>query len=187
MKNQKGFTAIEGLLILIAVTLIGFVGYYVWHTQKQTDKTLDQADKSSQSSVIKPTQKYYTIKEWNVRAPYDGDDTFTYQFAVGVKNSALFISKHLADKYGCNNTGAGEVDRFLPSDDVSDIYMGVSAGTTASQDASANPEDYTHVGGYYYRFTHDKFTCSDSVTSEAENSANDTVKNLVSHFQVISN
>lgn len=51
LKNsQKGFGLIEGLLIIIAVTLIAFVGYYVYHSQQKSDQTLNQATTASQSS-----------------------------------------------------------------------------------------------------------------------------------------
>jgi hypothetical protein len=49
--NQRGFGAIEGLLIIIALTLIVFVGYYVWHTQKGADKTLDEAYQDDQGKL----------------------------------------------------------------------------------------------------------------------------------------
>ncbi len=48
--NQKGITLVEGLIIVIALALILFVGYYVWHTQKQANKTLNTAAKASQSA-----------------------------------------------------------------------------------------------------------------------------------------
>lgn len=50
-KNQNGFGLVEALLLIIAVALVVFVGYYVWHTQKQTDKTLNQAAKVSDKSA----------------------------------------------------------------------------------------------------------------------------------------
>lgn len=34
MENQKGFALIESLLIILILAVIGFGGYYVWHTQK---------------------------------------------------------------------------------------------------------------------------------------------------------
>jgi hypothetical protein len=48
--RQSGFSSIEGLLIVIIVLLVGFIGYYVWHTQKGADETLNSAAKSAQSS-----------------------------------------------------------------------------------------------------------------------------------------
>jgi hypothetical protein len=53
--NQKGFAALESLLILVIIGLIGGVGWYVVHTKHQTDKILSQADKISQSAPQKTT------------------------------------------------------------------------------------------------------------------------------------
>jgi len=48
--KQKGFTAIEGLLLLIIVGIIGFTGWYVWHAKRSADKTLDVAASENISS-----------------------------------------------------------------------------------------------------------------------------------------
>lgn len=39
-KNEYGFGVVEGLLIVIVILLISFIGYYVWHASKTTDKDL---------------------------------------------------------------------------------------------------------------------------------------------------
>jgi hypothetical protein len=44
--NQKGIGIIETLLILILLTIVGFTGYYVWHTQKNSDSSYNNASKS---------------------------------------------------------------------------------------------------------------------------------------------
>lgn len=49
-KRQSGFAVIEGLLIILILAIIGFGGYYVWNTQKQTDKTLDTETSTSQKA-----------------------------------------------------------------------------------------------------------------------------------------
>lgn len=56
-KQQDGFSAVEGLLILIIAGLIGFTGWYVWHSTKKTDDTLSSADKTAQSSNSTSTPK----------------------------------------------------------------------------------------------------------------------------------
>lgn len=38
-KNQKGFNSVEGLLVLFIVLLIGFVGWFVWHSRNNTKST----------------------------------------------------------------------------------------------------------------------------------------------------
>ncbi|HVX24524.1 MAG TPA: hypothetical protein VG992_04260 [Candidatus Saccharimonadales bacterium] len=54
MNNQTGFSAIESLLVLVIVLLIGFIGYYVWHAQKVTDKTLNSTNRiaDNQSNTV---------------------------------------------------------------------------------------------------------------------------------------
>ena len=88
LRNQKGFTTVEGLLILVIVAIIGGTGYYVYHSQKQTDKTLDSAANTSQSAVnqkttaAKTTQAastgYLVIKEWGVKFKEDSSSTDAY-------------------------------------------------------------------------------------------------------------
>jgi Tfp pilus assembly protein PilV len=48
--TQKGFALLEGLLIVLILTIISFGGYYVWQTQKNTDKTSKDAVSASQST-----------------------------------------------------------------------------------------------------------------------------------------
>jgi hypothetical protein len=57
---QNGFTVIEGLLILVIVGIIGGTGWYVWHSQKQVDKTLGSAGQTSQKSTKTSQNKQST-------------------------------------------------------------------------------------------------------------------------------
>jgi len=41
--SHKGFSAVEGLLILIIVLLLGFIGYYVYHTNQTASDTLNSS------------------------------------------------------------------------------------------------------------------------------------------------
>src|SRR5204862_168293 len=47
-KNQSGFAAIEAVLILVIVGIIGGTGYFVWHAKQNADKSLDAANESAQ-------------------------------------------------------------------------------------------------------------------------------------------
>lgn len=38
-KTQKGFSAIEAVLVLVIIALLGFVVWYVFHTKSSTDNT----------------------------------------------------------------------------------------------------------------------------------------------------
>lgn len=48
--NEKGFSAVEGLLILVIVAVVGFVGWYVNNTNKKTNSTYNATTQSSQST-----------------------------------------------------------------------------------------------------------------------------------------
>ncbi|MEO7364129.1 MAG: hypothetical protein ABIV43_01325 [Candidatus Saccharimonadales bacterium] len=88
VKEEKGFSAVEVLLCLIIVILIGFIGFFVYNTQKSTDK-LNQAATTS-TPAVKQTDKspkattdstnYLTITEWGVRFAVTGDSEPTYAF-----------------------------------------------------------------------------------------------------------
>lgn len=50
--HEKGFSAVEAMLLLVIVSLVGFVGWYVW--QKQSTQKHDLG--SSQSANIEPAK-----------------------------------------------------------------------------------------------------------------------------------
>lgn len=52
-QNQSGLTLVEVLLIIIALAIIGFTGWFVYHSNKTTDNTLKSTDKVGQSSAAK--------------------------------------------------------------------------------------------------------------------------------------
>src|SRR6266705_3345452 len=52
LKNSMGFSAVEALLILVVIGILGFTGWFVYHSQKVANK-----DYSSQSSVQTSTTK----------------------------------------------------------------------------------------------------------------------------------
>jgi cytoskeletal protein RodZ len=54
-KNQTGFGAIEAVLILVIVGMIGFVGWYVLNAQKNTDKDLSVTNTTSVAPKKKAT------------------------------------------------------------------------------------------------------------------------------------
>jgi hypothetical protein len=192
-QSQKGFAAIQALLVLVIVIMVGGVGYYVWQSQKQVDKTYSQTANSSvapsKKNQLNPTPvananlKYFVIKEWGVRAPYDNSDTLTYRVAPGNGNSIEVISKNLADKYGCTDYGAGIVARLAPTDKVG------PTDTTVEQAAQAQADQYKKVGNYYFTFEHDQAACgninADTTASDVQNTANNYTKSLVSKLEPV--
>jgi hypothetical protein len=74
--NEDGFSAVEAILILIVVAIIGFAGWFVWHSQQATSKTLDAANNSSAASSSKQST---TSKPSNQTQsdPYAGWKSYT--------------------------------------------------------------------------------------------------------------
>jgi uncharacterized protein (UPF0333 family) len=89
-KQQLGFSVVEGLLITIIVAILGGVGWYVWNSQKEVDKTYSQTANSSvspksknstNSAALDSSPNYFVIKEWGVKLPVtDSNDKYYYNF-----------------------------------------------------------------------------------------------------------
>jgi type II secretory pathway pseudopilin PulG len=56
MFSQKGFTVVEGLLVVLVLSVIGFAGYLVW--QKNTD-----SNQSVQQSETQPTSNIANVED----------------------------------------------------------------------------------------------------------------------------
>lgn len=173
-KNEKGFSAVEGLLIILVVAVIGFGGYYVWHTQHKakptvaiTTKSATKPATSTKTTTPTPTQKYITISAWGVRVPYSGSDTLSASGQTCTENgdaagdtinlgcSVDVTSQNLANSVGsCQSTRAtGKVGYFYRMG-ANDNYQETdgSGFEPVVQWAAANPGQYTQIGSYYYAF-----------------------------------
>lgn len=72
--NSKGFSLVEGLLIIIAISLVSFVGYYVWHSQQEVSKVSTSTSRSVDSESAAAAQKaksvgYLKINELGIKVP----------------------------------------------------------------------------------------------------------------------
>jgi hypothetical protein len=75
-KNQKGFSAVEGLLILVIAGLIGFVGWYVWQAKNNADDNLSSATETSNSTQnITNASPYYG---WKIYTSQNEKFSFKY-------------------------------------------------------------------------------------------------------------
>ncbi|HSW85669.1 MAG TPA: hypothetical protein VLF79_03625 [Candidatus Saccharimonadales bacterium] len=150
--NHKGFTIIEGLLLLVALTLIAFVGFYVYNANQNTNKVISQ----SPENITKTTnsQKFLTIKELGIKIPlsskligleyeinpaddaYAGLSTKAFEAAVGVCASPdaasssypAIVSVHkISGKYDKNNSQPAVYETYAVQ--FNDFYL-----TTSSPD-----------------------------------------------------
>lgn len=54
MKKQGGFSLIEGLLLILLITIVGFGSWYVWSQNKESSDTKSTAPASTQSTTEIP-------------------------------------------------------------------------------------------------------------------------------------
>jgi hypothetical protein len=72
-KDQKGFTVVEGLLIVLTLAVIGFGGYYVWHTQhkpKTTTPTTAASTTTPTKTSSNPTAGWRTYSDGTISFQY---------------------------------------------------------------------------------------------------------------------
>jgi hypothetical protein len=87
IKNQSGFTLVEGLLVIIALTLVAFVGYYVYNSQKDANQTLDKASSASQKSMPKAPD-YFVLEDMGIKIKKTSDiKDFSFRSDPTVKQS----------------------------------------------------------------------------------------------------
>jgi hypothetical protein len=179
-KLQEGFSAVEGLLIVIIVGMLGGVGWYVWHSQKQVDKTYSQtANSSAVPNSKKKTRAtdsnagYFVIKEWGVRAKYSGNLTLGYKIGslsqpqpalANISSNQLDISDPACKVDLSKTVGyGGSIVRYKSTDHYLMGDFNIDSGKTAAQYASTlKKADYSHVEDYYFFYFGPTGVCSQS-------------------------
>jgi type II secretory pathway pseudopilin PulG len=179
-KFQEGFSAIEGLLIVVIVGMLGGVGYYVWHANSQANKTLDSAASESQNSPVVTTKKqpkYLNITEFKIKLPLSDNIKDAYYLDVKGKLTASVGSivfglhsfdsgktipdgcKPSLDKVAYGSDGAPVGDGLV----VLSHDLNNTSGRTAAQHADAHE---SKVGNDY--FSLDSLCSSTDPTAQAK-------------------
>jgi len=94
-KNEKGFGAVEGILIIVVVILLGAVGWFVYDRNhgKATTSSAPATSTTTPTVNTKSTVDYLTIKEWGVKVPQlPAGNKVSYQISDYDKNEADFVS-----------------------------------------------------------------------------------------------
>ncbi len=202
--NQKGFSAVEGLLIAIIVLLIGFIGYYVWHTQHQTNAIDNAAAKVAESpsnggkggnagpQTGPAKTEAFVIPEWKLQAeiptPPESAALIQYQIDSSAQPVvARFTTQELIDldKDNCStsNAPAGLIIKAAGSDEFLNDD-GTDSGQTVAQTFAARPiMPYKVVSSEYYWYSPPQASCN--VTTQGKQlqaAAIAQVKAIVSHL-----
>ena len=150
--NQRGYSSIEIVLVLVIVGLIAFIGWYVFHTKSDINTTLGNAE-SAQTNIPKHTAKK--------PAP---TNTTTASQVVMTKTSST-LGQYLADPnnkalytYGADTTGVSNCSGSCLSSWP--IYSAASAPATLPTNVtvitrSDGTKQYAYKGMPLYTFTSD--------------------------------
>jgi hypothetical protein len=191
-KPQNGFSAVEALLIVIIVGMLGGVGWYVWHSQKQVDKTYSQTANSSAvpkstksaqpiSSPQASTNNFLVISEWGVKVSYNSSIGKAVYRTDSLDPGIAFLSTDTLANTDCdvNHNGGGYFIRFK------DGQMDGEAKKTYTDEYP----NATKLGSYYYAYglPETAATCSSntSVQQKATQAA-DEFKNSIKSAQLAS-
>jgi hypothetical protein len=110
-RNQNGLLGIEGVLLLIIVCLLAFIGWYVWHTNKKTNEILNGA--ASQQITVKTEDP---TKDWVSYSSTEGKFSLKYpQTWVKAPNTDqcqlnfLMLGGDKASAGTCASSNLGEI------------------------------------------------------------------------------
>ncbi len=149
-RKQLGFGAIEILLLVIVVGVLGATGWYAFSSKHKTDQILDQAAKISQGTPIKAipsrtsSQGYLAIKEWKVkfRIPIDLK-SMKYSFDNNLgPDSVRLDSQDLS-------TLAGN-SKWCPNDGLLGLLTRSKQLFDQSQPDASKP--FKKIGDYYFYY-----------------------------------
>jgi hypothetical protein len=142
--NQSGFAAIEAVLILVVVSILGFTGWFVWHAKQNANAALSnaansqpKASKASKgaaspsdggwktytSSLTKTSLQYPS--SWKIMRNADPDifqlespDGWTVWFAVNKKDPSDTNTESNSAYSGCGHGSACDVDDIYSIDKI---------------------------------------------------------------------
>lgn len=161
-KNQKGVSVVEVLLILVIVGILGGTGWYVWNSKQDTDKTLNEANKTSSTQLTlkkvpsASRQQYLEIKEWNIKLPLSKSISDAYYVVSGSshgsngESNTVWLGLKSLDSKGCAATAAN-TGRTYP---LGAILRVNPKGTDPVSGELVKQRDPNGViiGNYYYAY-----------------------------------
>src|SRR5689334_22132151 len=118
--TSQGFAALEALLIVVIVAILGGTGYYVYHANQKTSDTLNSASKDAQSSPQKKSSKVDPIANWTAFTSTKGQFSLKYPSSwvqpshrelcvAGFFDRALFLGPDSDSVLKCGSDDLGQI------------------------------------------------------------------------------
>lgn len=160
--NQKGFSVVEGLIVVVVILAIAGAGLYVYKNQKdepkkdtsnsQTEKTdtSDKEEHEEQEAADPAESQYLVISEWGIKLKLDGANKATYE----IKNEAG------QNAHGESYTALAQLklaESVTTNPDCQELGLSVFRATEQSQVINSKK-----VGDYYYYITGGPGSCGDA-------------------------
>lgn len=161
--NQKGFAMIEAALIIVIAAIIGGTGYYVYHTNQQTDKTLGRGNSSSGKPAKTGKTKTggsaggtesagpsaLVINEWGVKVSMEDASKVTYTY-----------SKNCDDLAGpCDSSISLAVKPQYLQNKSCKVSVSVSRLSSVDQGYASSTKQ---VGTHYFALGGNPYNCGNS-------------------------
>jgi hypothetical protein len=172
--NQKGFSPLHIVLLVVVIAIIGFAGWYVWDANQKTSDTeeVTPTPTPTLSVSITPTpttSQYLVIDEWGVRGSRTVGITLMYGIKEDNSNQLYFSSSELIDQVSpyCGFKSEG-IAGPVYSNDAPTVGMGMWAGLYRTTDgnehigAPAGPtaqDEGKLINGYWYVYGSPQSTC----------------------------
>ena|SRR5688500_12456392 len=182
-KNQSGFSAVEMLLVLAVVVILGAVGWYVWRSNNKTDNdskkssptpTTTLPEKSPTPSAEKKV-KYAEIKEWGVKISQPEGHTVAISKPSGEDyiTGALSGVDVYVPKYDGNYTcGSSQGETYK----AKVLHIGkFSLDSKIESNTKNKPDVMKTVGNYKYGISKPVSNCYDSATAS-------TMQSLIENY-----
>lgn len=166
-QNQKGFGAVEILVVIVVVGLLGTVGWLVYDRQKspKQNNTVQQSSNTSTQEKAKPSTDtqvaqatYLTLEDFKVRIPL-GDKTSKLKLGkVGASSysesekSVLILAPELDSIWKCEADQAGSKGTIGT----------ISITTQSKRSGPYEPLATKKIGTYTYGFEAGGSNCTDS-------------------------
>ncbi|HUD07785.1 MAG TPA: prepilin-type N-terminal cleavage/methylation domain-containing protein [Candidatus Saccharimonadales bacterium] len=170
-KNESGFSVIEVLIVIVIIALIGIAGWLVYKHEHKVPVTTNSSVSTATNKSSPQNTNYFTISQWNIRAPYSGSLTLQYQPVAGNPNLMNVSSTQLnagGPSICTTADGAvGNIGKYLPTDDIP--TEGPPA-ETAQQYVETYPSEayYAKVGNYYYIYFGGQLNSCNNLTLQTQ-------------------
>ncbi|HSX32922.1 MAG TPA: hypothetical protein VLF91_01145 [Candidatus Saccharimonadales bacterium] len=185
-KAEKGFSLVGLLVIIVAIGVLGVVGWHVFDNRnKHGSRATNATDAANTTDPTQTISTYFTIREWGVRAPYNG--ALALQYVISDPHSAALSSAQLAagGPAVCSDVSAAEagiLGRYLPGD--TNLGPKIPANETAQQYIDQNSRvPHAQVGGYIYIYWGGSYLTNGAYNGPCSNAA--AAQQTIAAFSII--